>query len=121
MQMTAAVAAPGAVAAGMIDSLDAAAGAGSLHADAAAAAVLALAAACPAAACPAAACPAAADASTRIDAAGGGGGEAGGRWGEPLTLEEDGLAGLPCWLPPITAPNTIQTSIAHNRVPRLLL
>lgn len=51
-------------------------------------------------------------------------GEAGGRWGEPLALEEDGLAGLPRWLPPITAPNTIHTSIAssaHSRVPRLLL
>ena len=48
-------------------------------------------------------------------------GEAGGRWGEPLALEEDGLAGLPRWLPPITATNSIHTSIAHNRVPRLLL
>ena len=56
-QTTAAVAAAAAVAADMTDSLDAAAG--SLHADAAAAG-LAL----------AAACPAAADASTRIDAAG---------------------------------------------------
>ena len=51
-------------------------------------------------------------------------GEAGGRWGEPLALEEDGLAGLPRWLPHITATNTIHTSIAssaHNRGPRLLL
>lgn len=51
-------------------------------------------------------------------------GEAGGRWGEPLALEEDGLTRLPRWLPPITATNTIQTSIAssaHNRGPRLLL
>ncbi|DBA78874.1 TPA: hypothetical protein ACH3X1_008759 [Trebouxia sp. C0004] len=57
--MTAAVATAAAVAAGMTDSLDAA-GADSLHRDAAAAAGLAL----------AAACPAAADASARIDAAG---------------------------------------------------
>ena len=48
-------------------------------------------------------------------------GETGGRWGEPLALEEDGLAGLPRWLPLITATNTIHTSIAHSRVPRLLL
>jgi hypothetical protein len=48
-------------------------------------------------------------------------GEAGGRWGEPLALEEDGLARLPHWLARITATNTIHTSIAHYRVPRLLL
>ena len=48
-------------------------------------------------------------------------GEAGGRWGKPLALEEDGLARLPHWLAPITATNTIHTSIAHYRVPRLLL